>query len=98
LTVDGISKELSFKRTWEKTKWKANPGRATGKGEPVKALNVNGKWKILNVEITNPIFEREQLGEGQVSRIENRVKTEIFYKAKLYAKKNHIFDSSDHRQ
>jgi hypothetical protein len=39
LTVDGISKELSLKRTWEKTKWKDNPGRAIGKEEPVKALN-----------------------------------------------------------
>jgi len=54
---------------------------------------------IYNPKLSlNPIFEREQLGEGQVSRIENRVKIEIFYKAKLYAKENHIFDSSDHRQ
>jgi len=39
ITVDGISKELSLKRSWDKTKWKANPGRASGKEEPVKALN-----------------------------------------------------------
>jgi hypothetical protein len=39
ITVDGISKELSLKRTWEKLKWKPNPGRATGKEELAKALN-----------------------------------------------------------
>ena len=39
ITVDGISKELSLKRTWDKIKWKSNPGRATGKDEQAKALN-----------------------------------------------------------
>ena len=39
ITVDGISKELSLKRTWDKSKWKSNPGRATGKEEQAKALN-----------------------------------------------------------
>jgi hypothetical protein len=39
ITVDGISKELSLKRTWDKLKWKPNPGRATGKDEQAKALN-----------------------------------------------------------
>ncbi len=39
ITVDGISKELSLKRRWEKTKWAASPGHATGTSEPTKALN-----------------------------------------------------------
>ena len=39
ITVDGISKELSMKRTWEKSKWQPNPGRATGKEAQVKSLN-----------------------------------------------------------
>jgi len=39
LTVDGISKELSLKRTWEKDKWTSNPGRATGTHPTAKALN-----------------------------------------------------------
>jgi hypothetical protein len=39
ITVDGIPKELSLKRTWEKTKWKPTPGRAIGKDQNAKGLN-----------------------------------------------------------
>ena len=53
---------------------------------------------IYNARLSiNPIFDRGQLGEAQVSRIRMRVKMEIFHKANLYAKENHIFDSSYHK-
>jgi hypothetical protein len=39
ITVDGTQKELSLKRTWDKTKWRPNPGRATGKDETAKGFN-----------------------------------------------------------
>ena len=39
ITVDGITKELSLKRTWEKEKWKPKPGRATSKDMTAKSLN-----------------------------------------------------------
>jgi hypothetical protein len=53
---------------------------------------------IYNPKLSiNPIFDRGQLTEDQVSRIKNRVKTEIFYNAKLYARENHIFDSTSHK-
>ncbi|HEY4111862.1 site-specific integrase, partial [Puia sp.] len=39
ITVDGIPKELSLKRTWDKNKWQPNPGRTTGTAADAKALN-----------------------------------------------------------
>jgi integrase len=39
ITVDGIPKELSLKRTWEKAKWLPDPGHATGKDQNTKAMN-----------------------------------------------------------
>ena len=39
ITVDGIPKELSLKRTWEKGRWMSNPGHAAGTKEDAKALN-----------------------------------------------------------
>ena len=38
ITVDGIPKELSLKRTWDTTKWQSKPGRAKGMGSEVKDL------------------------------------------------------------
>jgi len=39
ITVDGIPRELSLKRTWEKSRWISKPGRAGGTKEDAKALN-----------------------------------------------------------
>jgi integrase len=39
ITVDGIGKELSLKRLWDKNKWLTNPGRAKGKDQNARALN-----------------------------------------------------------
>lgn len=39
ITVDGIPKELSLKRTWNDNKWSQKPGTAMGKDETSKALN-----------------------------------------------------------
>jgi hypothetical protein len=38
-TVDGIPKELSLKRTWEKNRWNNGAGRASGTKEDAKSLN-----------------------------------------------------------
>jgi hypothetical protein len=44
---------------------------------------------IYNPQIsTSVIFEEEKLSESQLTRIRNRMKTEIFDKARLYARKN----------
>ncbi|WP_207515702.1 site-specific integrase [Longitalea luteola] len=40
ITVDGISKELSLKRTWETSRWDSGKQRAAGTKEDAKALNV----------------------------------------------------------
>ena len=39
ITVDGISKELSTKRTWELDRWNQSSGRATGTKEDTRNLN-----------------------------------------------------------
>lgn len=40
VTVNGIPKELSLKRSWDKNRWLSNPGRASGVKEDAKTLNV----------------------------------------------------------
>src|SRR5690349_16768878 len=39
LTVDGISRELSTKRTCEPSRWNSKAGKAFGSKEEVKSLN-----------------------------------------------------------
>jgi hypothetical protein len=39
ITVDGNSKELSVKRTWDPDRWNPSAGRATGSRESVKSIN-----------------------------------------------------------
>jgi integrase len=39
ITVDGIPKELSLKRSWEKNRWNSRAGRANGTKEDAKSLN-----------------------------------------------------------
>jgi len=40
ITVDGISKEVSLKRTWSADRWDQASGKATGTKEDAKILNV----------------------------------------------------------
>lgn len=40
VTVDGIRKEISLKRSWEKSKWISRGGKANGTGVEAKALNM----------------------------------------------------------
>jgi integrase len=40
ITVDGIPKELSLKRSWDKSRWNNHAGRASGTKEDAKSLNV----------------------------------------------------------
>jgi hypothetical protein len=39
ITVNGISRELSLKRTWEKSRWNSKSGRASGNKEDTRELN-----------------------------------------------------------
>ena|ERR1700744_1987564 len=39
ITVDGLSKELSVKRSWEPTRWDVKANRASGTKEDAKLLN-----------------------------------------------------------
>ena len=40
ITVDGVIKELSLKRTWDKNRWNSHAGRAIGSKEDTKSLNI----------------------------------------------------------
>ena len=39
ITIDGIPKELSLKRTWDPNRWNTHAGRASGTKEDAKSLN-----------------------------------------------------------
>jgi len=39
ITVDGMPKELSLKRTWDPNRWNSHAGRASGTKEDAKSLN-----------------------------------------------------------
>ena len=40
ITVDGLAKDLSLKRSWEKSRWLPKAGRAAGTKEDARTLNV----------------------------------------------------------
>lgn len=39
MTVDGVPKELSIKRSWESNRWNPEAERASGTKEDARALN-----------------------------------------------------------
>ena len=58
ITVDGITKELSLKRTWQKGKWKPKPGRATNRLQNVSLAGAvfpdNGIYSFMKAELREP--------------------------------------------
>lgn len=80
LTVDGVSKELSVKRTWKLSRWDQGIGRAKGTKEDALKLNAyldvfranvySTKSKLLLAEkqITADLLRDALTGNGEVKR------------------------------
>lgn len=61
ITVDGIPKELSLKRTWEIKRWDADKQRAAGIKEDAKALNVYIDLMLAKAQAARTnMIEKEQ--------------------------------------
>ena len=60
ITVDGVPKELSAKRSWESSRWNSEANRASGNKEDAKELN-----HYLDVLQTKAYDARKKLIESQ---------------------------------
>ena len=81
ITVDGISKELSTKRLWAKSRWSQAAGRAIGTKEDVRALNAyldvlsnqiyQAKLKLIESQkpVTAESLKNLMNGEGENKRM-----------------------------
>ena len=81
ITVDGVPKELSIKRSWEPARWNSHAGRALGTKEDTKVLNTyldayqnkvyDVKRKLVESEnmITASAIKEILLGNDQRNRM-----------------------------
>jgi len=88
ITVDGIAKELSLKRTWDATRWDQGAGRAKGTKEDALKLNAyldllrakvySAKSQLIlaDKEITAELLKRHATGNDE----EKRMLLEVFSK------------------
>lgn len=81
ITVDGVPKELSLKRTWEQNRWNSKAGRANGTKEDAKSLNLyldlilakahDARTKLIekNLPITSVAIKEILTGVAQRKRM-----------------------------
>ena len=61
ITVDGIPKELSLKRSWEQSRWNSKAGRAIGTKEDARSLNMYLDLILAKAhEARKKLIERDQ--------------------------------------